>query len=148
MEKWLLTPLKSTHSRLTFSLVVIAMCYLWLAFITPILTLFGFTSGNHSFPDDLPMYLFTACLIAPLWEELVFRIGPISLARKITPEHIILVAVVSSILFGRAHRNGVLSLLWQGVTGFGFAVIYIKTGFRHWYNIAAHSVWNLLVLLP
>ena len=129
------------------------------------------------------MLFFRACVLAPLWEEVVFRVLPIGLAlvlisiatmlvkvltllgriygetarpTDITPFPIIHTKLpvnlllwtclgISSIIFGLMHGD-VMNLLFQGVTGLLFAWLFLKNNCSYASVVAAHSLWNIMVI--
>ena len=90
-------------------------------------------------------YLFYACILAPLWEELLFRKVPITIANIINPKLLWPVIIMSSAIFGWSHGDGMRSLLLQGVLGVTTSYVYIKNGNSYWSIVIIHSSWNLLV---
>lgn len=89
---------------------------------------------------------FYACIMAPLWEELAFRVIPISIARKFGEQFIIPVVLLSSLIFGWGHGNGPNSLLIQGIGGLLLSAVYIKTGYNYWCSVAMHFMWNFWII--
>ena len=94
-------------------------------------------------PRDAFQLFFWSCLIAPFWEELVFRYLPRKIG-DVAPKLMIPMIIVSSILFGLVH-NGVPSILIQGAIGFSFFWLYMKNGSIYW-TMLAHALWNLIVI--
>lgn len=92
-------------------------------------------------------WLFYACTIAPLCEELVFRVAPLKFISAVAPKLLWTAVLMSSIIFGLVHGYGWHNVLNQGVTGFFFAVIYIRTNYNYWAAVAAHSIWNFMAFL-
>lgn len=91
--------------------------------------------------------LFFGCVWAPLWEELAFRVVPITLAKVISAEAVLPVVFLSSLLFGWGHNHGPVSLLFQGVTGFIISVVYIKNNYCYFSVVGLHAFWNLFCFL-
>jgi hypothetical protein len=103
-----------------------------------------------------PLWLFfLACVMAPLWEEFCFRLAPIRLAQLLTGiakntgaqmSIVGITAVAFAIWFGWCHGYGVISILIQGVGGLFFAWIYLKNNNSYWSCVAAHAIWNFMVI--
>lgn len=94
----------------------------------------------------LIQWLFWACMMAPLTEEVIYRHAPLKVASLVSKEAIVPVILASSVIFGFAHGAGYLSVIKQGVLGFVFACVYIKNGFSYWSSVTLHSMWNLYCL--
>jgi len=99
----------------------------------------------------LPIILLGVAFI----EELLFRLAPLSLAlygpenSKITD--VLVMVVISSIIFGVLH-GGYFNILFQGVDGLVFCLVFLKCGGWHhcyWKAIGAstvcHAFFNLLI---
>lgn len=91
--------------------------------------------------------LFFACIVAPLWEEATYRVAPIMIARTLSQQIVFPVVIISSALFGFGHGHGVHSLLFQGMMGFVFCVIYIKNNYCYLSAVTLHAMWNFFCLL-
>lgn len=88
---------------------------------------------------------FLAVIMAPLWEEIVFRKFPLDFVKG--KDHLMIsMMLFSSVIFGLGHY-GVPSLLIQGVGGFIIACIYVKNGYSYWSAVALHALWNLSLTL-
>jgi len=107
-----------------------------------------------STPWGFVLMIISACLIAPILEELVFRKAIFSLFKKS-----IIPLIISSILFGLVHISDELlslpgswySLLINGISyigiGFGFGYVYMKNNKNIFLNILVHATYNLVALL-
>lgn len=117
---------------------------IWTMLITTFLSYaqsaqFGFN------PPPTPLYLFvTACLIAPITEELVFRWSPLTVVKRY-PVLTWPVIVISSWVFGWMH-GGPTHVLIQGVFGVVFSVVYIRNGYCYWSSVFTHFLWNTTVI--
>jgi len=96
---------------------------------------------------------FLACIMAPLWEEIVFRYFPLRLAQAIekavAPEqpkiNLVLPAVMfTSVIFGLVHGS-VFNILFQGVSGILLAWVFLKNN-SYWSAVILHSLWNTMLL--
>lgn len=88
---------------------------------------------------------FLAVVLAPLWEEAVFRYFPLSIAKGVDKKYTWPIVVLSSIIFGLAHGS-VINILIQGVSGFLLAGVYIKNGFSYRSSVCYHALWNGMVM--
>lgn len=111
---------------------------------------FTLKAASKLFSNDIRATLFLACVLAPLWEEAVFRYVAITLGQALDyllqKAWLLLPAVcLSSIIFGRAHGSS-LNILFQGVGGFGLCWLYLKNKNSYWSVVSAHALWNLIVI--
>lgn len=117
------------------------VCLLWVSLVVTFLRQmprqFSISQAGFTF--------FFTCLLAPLWEELAFRHGPLQIAKKAGEEYVLPLVVISSAWFGWMHGNGSVSILIQGVTGFIIAMVYIKNGFHYWSGVFLHFLWNFFL---
>lgn len=106
---------------------------------------------------------FFACVLAPLWEELMFRYLPFALFiapklataglseeqiannEKFIKTFLGLLILSTSIIFGLLH-GGPINILFQGVGGIILWKIFLQSGkYRYWYAVGAHALWNVSV---
>lgn len=111
-------------------------------FIWILLVIFGMNKLSEHYKLSVFIY---GVIIAPIWEELAFRKGPIDFARKLNPDLVIPIVIMSSFLFGWAHGNEIGSILKQGVMGFVFSWVYIKNKYSYWSSVFIHALWNFFV---
>lgn len=90
---------------------------------------------------------FTCCILAPLWEELVYRYGPITIARNAGKQYILPTIVIVSAIFGMQHYDSPHPILFQGVMGFIFSLLYIKNNYSYWSSVTLHCMWNSYVFI-
>lgn len=88
--------------------------------------------------------LLLSCVVAPLWEEVAFRVIPLKLIAK-SQDAIVPVMVASSMIFGYLH-GGPINILFQGVMGFVMACVYVKNGYSYWSSVLLHAIWNFSVI--
>jgi membrane protease YdiL (CAAX protease family) len=90
--------------------------------------------------------VFNAILIGPIWEEIVFRLVPYTIAvslSKISKTDVLTsVWIGSSVIFGLAHHNYPYGILYQGVYGLFFFLMLGKSNNLAW-PIALHMLWNI-----
>lgn len=101
---------------------------------------FGYTP-----PSKLYLFIFSI-IVAPLWEELAFRVAPFKIAKIFGDAALLPVLILSTCLFGWGHGYGPVSLLNQGTTGLIFAMVYLKNGYSYWSSVSLHALWNLMVI--
>jgi membrane protease YdiL (CAAX protease family) len=102
-------------------------------------------------PVGMVVFFVTACIVAPVAEEFVFR-G--LMFRTIRDRHsFLLAAFLSALMFGAVHFVGandwpstVSLMATMVVTGFGLASIYEWRG-NLLANVAAHSAFNLVAVV-
>lgn len=148
MEKlilYLFKPEEATFVQKVKNLfAMILLNLIWVVFVIQMYQ-YLIPRGLPGMPDprnDFQVF-FWACLIAPFWEELVFRYLPRKIG-DVAPKLMVPMIIVSSILFGLIH-SGVPSILIQGVIGFSFFWLYMKNGSIVW-TMLAHALWNLIVI--
>lgn len=140
--KWLFKKADTGLDKVMITSGAFLFNMIWLFIIVTFLQYIN-TEGYQNW--KIPAF-FYACIMAPLWEELAFRVIPISIARKFGDQFIIPVILLSSLLFGWGHGNGTNSLLIQGVGGLILSAVYIKTNYNYWCVVVMHSAWNIWVL--
>ena len=120
----------------------------WVGVVSTVMSNLGWWPP-HSFgfsapPQGFGWYIFFCCILAPLWEEGIFRYGVFKFFPKVANLPKI---VVSSIIFGLMHRSDLIAhgLLIQGVMGMVFAIMYIRYGYKG--SVATHSLWNFMCLI-
>ena len=148
MKEYLLNPEKTQIGKL--SNVGLALL-LVLAHLFIVVGVQALLTGTPIKLGGLPGYnppysLWLTLVIAPLWEELVFRVAPIKLAQVFGPDTLWPIILISSALFGWGH-GGVEGLIFQGVMGVIFCVLYIKNNYSYWHNVLFHGLWNLFATI-
>ncbi len=109
----------------------------------------------------LGIRIFFACILAPIWEEFVFRahffweklrdrdeqeeFNP-ERVKKIGKKPIWKFAVFSSIIFGIVH-GGPINILIQGVGGLFLSYAFLKNGRSYWSAVALHAAYNGSLIL-
>ncbi|MEK9180119.1 MAG: CPBP family intramembrane glutamic endopeptidase [Patescibacteria group bacterium] len=105
---------------------------------------------------SVPLLFFLAGILAPYWEERVFRVLVNKYGRKHEPDFnpkkwgfTWELMLCSSIIFGIMHGSP-LNILFQGVGGFLYSYLYVKNNNSYWSIVLAHAMWNVSVifLLP
>lgn len=145
--KWLFTPEKTIGGKLRNIVLGFLACLIWSLFVTTLLRNTYFFP-NQIFGSPSPYYLFlTACIVAPLWEELVFRYAPITLVKKFGRGAILSAVAISSFVFALGHTRSPHPILIEGVSGFFLSCVYIKNDYSYWSSVTVHFMWNLMVFI-
>ncbi len=100
---------------------------------------------------DIPLnQIIRGLTIAPLGEELVFRLIPLSLFSILLKKTELfeevkwyIVAIIACV-FGYIH-GGFYNIYIQGVAGFFFGWVYIKNGMSYWSAVIAHFLYNFMI---
>ncbi len=100
--------------------------------------------------------MFASILVqAPLFEETIFRLVPLTLVVFFTkkPGVVLTIVVAFAALFGAIHPYGAVGRVQVAIAGLVFGVMFLKAGglqgrpIKGWAtSIAAHSVSNLFIL--
>ena len=93
--------------------------------------------------------IFFGCVIAPLWEEPVFRGWPlVTCSRAFPGDRKILLywVLLASAVFGVLH-GGVVNIIFQGIGGLCLSYLYLKNGNCIWSAMIMHSLYNLVLIL-
>ncbi|MBI2637469.1 MAG: CPBP family intramembrane metalloprotease, partial [Candidatus Sungbacteria bacterium] len=114
-----------------FGLIDLALTFF---VIVPLLFLTGIGSKlpvivDKNEPFTVMLFL-EMVVLAPFFEEFVFRFLPISFTRLVTSNVMVLwsVIIIASILFGRAHGSW-WNVFAQGVGGIIFAFAFLRGGY-------------------
>lgn len=94
---------------------------------------------------SVPLLIFTVVVVGPLLEELIFRVGLMSILFKGSPFGLDI--LLSSSLFALAHMIELplhwIDFLFYALIGACLGIIY-RTSQSIWYAVIAHSIWNFL----
>jgi len=144
---------KAANIAAAFILVVILnigvlMFYKYLFAVEPFTM--KFTVFNQFFPAFKHPFLidfFFACIMAPIIEEVLFRMTPISILKASGKKELIIPGILfTSIIFGLMH-DGAISILLQGVFGLVASMLYIKNNYSYWSSVILHFAWNTALTL-
>lgn len=138
MERLLGSPSTLFWDKIKNVVFGFAIIYFWVLLVVTFLDFLN-TPAQVITPQ---VSFFFSCIMAPLWEEVIFRLMPITLARRFDERLLPIVVVSSSIIFGIGHGYGIVSILIQGMMGFIFACTYLKNG-NIIYAMLLHSAWNI-----
>ncbi len=99
-------------------------------------------------PELLEDFIY-ACVFAPIWEELVFRIAPILLLKKLGvlfSKYGIIVMLAVSATFGYNHEGGsAVHVYIQGVVGLLQCWLYIRSNYNWKLIVLSHALYNFMV---
>lgn len=130
-----------------YSAVSFFICSVLFDAVTTLLFVYVFSmtdeihvAAQKSWTDILLMDVFFPVLIAPVFEELLFRVGLYSLMRQRFGKKFSI--LFCTILFAAIHGYSAQGFCMCLVGGFLFMILYVRTG-NIWYSIAAHMVGNL-----
>lgn len=140
-QKFLLTKETTLFGKIRNIFAGYTIVLLWVSLITVLLEVV-FTTNQCAYRYSSPFIVevFLVVILAPLWEELVFRALPLTFIKDY-PKLLIPVMVFTSIIFGLLHGEPI-NILIQGVMGFVMASVYIKNGYSYWSSVAIHALWN------
>lgn len=105
-----------------------------------ILRLMGFEFHNNKLTFA---YFIIGGILAPLWEELTYRYVPIKIGEILNRDLLWPIIILSCVLFGWGHGNGVFSLLIQGVFGLIQCLVFMRTKYSYLSSVVLHMMWNL-----
>jgi uncharacterized protein len=90
---------------------------------------------------------FSALILAPIWEEYVFRHIPLKWVSSFSnKDYTWAVMVISSVLFGLIH-GGVYNIFIQGVVGMISAWLYFRNDKSYWSCVVYHMAYNMYIIL-
>lgn len=123
---------------------------LWIVSMSFVYDMFVVTDyGGGRTYTKAGLFLFTV-IITPLWEELFYRHIPLQFVKEVNEysgrDFTTLMVLLSSIIFGISHDNGIFSILLQGVGGVVLCLVYIKNGYSYWSSVIVHVIWNTFAL--
>lgn len=130
-----------------YSAVTFFLCSVLFDAITTFLfvNVFSMTDEIHvaaekSWADILLMDVFFPVLIAPVFEELLFRVGLYSLMRRRIEKKFSI--LLCTIIFAAIHGYSIKEFCMCFIGGLLCALIYVRTG-NIGYSIASHMIYNL-----
>ena len=95
-------------------------------------------------PDQYKAWvIFKSCLVAPIVEEVIFRMGPLMIVRNMPKNIITGTIILSSFVFGLMHGS-FYNVLIQGVMGLILCKLYLADGY--WSCVILHFIWNFLIV--
>lgn len=112
-------------------------------------SLIGKLSGSVAIPETPEVKLFITLICAPLLEEVVFRMLPLSLVlHRPAPVLRAVVLGVCCIIFGYAH-GGVINVFIQGMVGLSLGFLYVRLASSQLAAyascVAVHALYNYTV---
>ncbi len=121
-------------------------CMVWVLLISCLYTSLFPDQGGYSDwlrPNRLILFI-TSVILAPLFEELMFRVLPIELLRSFSKNYkssLFPVILGTNAIFGVLHGN-YFNILIQGVVGVALSWVYIKNK-SYWSAVSLHALYNL-----
>lgn len=132
---------------LYYGAIAFCVCGVLFYAITTILFVYVFSMTNKghvvvekSWTDIILMDLFFTVLMAPIFEELMFRMGLYSLMRQRFEKKFSI--VICTFGFAAIHGYSIQGFCACLTGGLLFTLIYVSTG-NVWYSVVAHMVCNL-----
>lgn len=135
-KQWLFTPLTKAGDKIQITLSAFMIKMGWFFLIVAL------TDYVKTLPDAFAIF-FYYCFITPLWEELAFRVIPITIAKNFGQNMILPVIGLSAIIFGFGHPGGLDALLVQGIGCLVYSIVYIKSNYNYWLIASIHAAWNI-----
>jgi len=93
--------------------------------------------------------IISGLLIAPIFEEFIFRWIPLRLLRDsdiLEGDRKWFVIAILGIIFGWVH-GGYFNIYIQGVAGFFFGWVYIKNNNSYWSAVVTHFLYNFMIYI-
>ncbi len=142
-----ITPARTLLDKIGTISIAFLFIALWVNFIAFGLRAMGIMppggTSQVALTGAYAISFFFSNLWAPLWEELVFRLAPIELARALGEKTLLPIVIMSSYYFGFGHGHGPFSLLMQGAMGLTLCWVYLRNGY--WSAVLVHAMWNIFV---
>jgi len=168
MKSFLQKKVTSFTGRLELALAGFAVSMIWLVLVVTFLKFIippdpGFTlksmllndiGVNSLVPGSMIFPFVMACISAPIWEELAFRVGPAKLAQAFGKQFgstdfeynlLFPIFIIASCIFGWGH-GGPVNIWIQGIDGAIMAIVYIKSGYAWWTNMMVHFMLNFTLM--
>lgn len=157
LESWFQVDLGASRTRKwsNFLLLFIAE-NLWMigfmSFVSLLWPMFGKYVPPPSYNDPIEMIygetkiwtLFVACIVAPVFEEILFRWIPVRFAEQASRRLYVPILVMSQFIFAYMHGVNEFVYFIQGIGGLALTWIYIRNGKNLWWSIGYHALWNLI----
>src|SRR6188768_4003642 len=91
------TPIEKIINLLTAFVISFTLVFLMMAFLNYLWPYDSrVTYSGIEEPRPVVYDWFISCLVAPIWEELAYRYGPIEIARKMNADYVLPTVVMSS----------------------------------------------------
>jgi membrane protease YdiL (CAAX protease family) len=121
---------------------------IWISFVSYLYTVLGYEEiiEESESNDSFYYFVFISCIWAPIWEEALYRYGPITIAKTIGNQHIMPVVIITSCLFGWGHGQCHEGVLVQGILGLILSIVYIRNNYSYLSSVILHSLYNLTLL--
>lgn len=136
---------------LYYSALAVSVCEVLFYAVTTVLFVYVFSmtdevhvAAEKSWGDIILRDVFFPVLAAPVFEELLFRMGLYSLMRQRFGKWFSV--VICTIAFAAMHGYSIQGFCGCLIGGLFFMLLYVSTG-NIWYSIAAHMACNLDVTI-
>lgn len=139
LKEWLFKAEDTIEGKLAVVAVVMVIL------VTSMYFMKQFIGYLHYDAPRVVLYGFYTVILAPLWEELAFRVIPVAIAEQLNPKLLWPIIGLSTIIFAFGHTDSPSPLLIQGVLGLGFMAVYLKTR-SYLCSVLIHSLWNGFIL--
>lgn len=126
-----------------------SLSLIWLFFVSYLFNILGYQEiiEESEEIDSFYYYVFILLIWAPIWEEALYRYGPLTIAKNIGNQYVMPIAIMSSCIFGWGHGDSHEGVLLQGVIGLIFSIVYIKNNFCYFSSVLLHSLYNTTLLV-
>lgn len=142
MQNYLLRKSLSAEQKVANVVVGFGVSYLWVVLLSLLFKSLGVYSSVGA-PANLAVMFLMSVVIAPIWEEAVFRVSLVGLTEHLPSQFLMPIMIASSCLFGWLH-GGVMNVFFQGIVGFVIACVYVKNGYCYKSAVAVHALYNLI----
>lgn len=139
------------RKSLYFGAIALCVCEVLFYAVTTVLFVYVFSMTDEahvvvkkSWADLMILEVCFPVLVAPVFEELLFRMGLYSLMRQRFGKKFS--ALICTLVFAAIHGYSIQGFCACLTGGFLFMFIYVSTG-NIWYSIVAHMVCNLDVTI-
>lgn len=124
------------------------LCIVWFIIVSYFYSLIGEYGAEEEPGESGSFYylVFISCIWAPIWEEAMYRYGPITVAKLLGNQYIMPFVIMSSCIFGWGHGESHDGVFIQGVLGLIFSMVYIKNNFSYISSVIVHSIYNCSLL--
>ncbi|WP_160692258.1 CPBP family intramembrane glutamic endopeptidase [Clostridium sp. C2-6-12] len=142
-------------STIKFIIVIVLLTYLTFMIFFPLIYLYEEYIGQMGGPENLnaasvESQIIIGSIIGPLIETFIFQYGIIEIlsSTKIFKEKNIIIAVISSLLFGISHSYSYIYMVYAFIIGLLLAYsyfVYRKKGFSaFWIVFIIHGIRNTI----
>jgi membrane protease YdiL (CAAX protease family) len=96
---------------------------------------------------EVQLNYFEGCIVAPLWEEAVYRYAPIEVCLILNEKLVIPVMIAVSLIFGFGHEEQPVNVLLQGIMGLLLVTVYLNAErLKYLKVVIVHAFWNFICI--